>query len=159
MWILISASQVLYQLSHWTPHKEWKSIISVVLNSMEYLLRKLKCIRLDPAYKTTYFHSLYLWHRTRNFPQPAPIQSRTQNIGNASWNFRIYTVRHKLSITRTLFQKKCLCINFFKRTNSLLYFVTLVFLWSAEQMRMSFGRFAEFLRCPAYTNPYFGVYP
>ena len=35
----------------------------------------------------------------------------------------------------------------------------LVFLWSAEHIRMPFGHFAEILRCPVYTNPYFGGVP
>ena len=62
-----------------------------------------------------------------------------------------YTVRHKISITQTLFQRLFSCTNFFRRTTT----VTLVFLWSTEHIRMSFSHFAEFLRCPVYTSPYF----
>ena len=70
----------------------------------------------------------------------------------------IYTVRHKLSITQTLFQRRFFSY-FLQKNNQFVIFVTLVFLCSAEHIRMSFGHFAEILRCPVYSNPYFGGIP
>ena len=60
----------------------------------------------------------------------------------------MYTVRHMLSIIQTYFRDVFRVQISSEEQPVCNIFVTLVFLWSAEHIRMSFGHFAEFLRCP-----------
>ena len=73
--------------------------------------------------------------------------------------FLTYTVRHTRSITQTLFQRRFSCTNFFRRTTSLYILLPQSFLSLLNISKCHFGHFAKFLRCPVYTNPYFGGMP
>ena len=73
--------------------------------------------------------------------------------------YDIYKQRQKLSSTETFVSVTVFMYAFLQKNNNFVNYCYANFPWSVKPVRMPLDNFVNVLRCPIYTNPYFGGIP